>query len=131
MLLIENTTQTAFTFSGIPLPIGQKIYLFIENFNSNLGVMNINAFPNKQITEIVDGVEVIKYEPIPKIDQLQSVGIEITGNEELSKNGLKGVGLREDTIYEASLLAVNYFETTVPTTLNGFSIVGLNLEPII
>ena len=131
MLLIENTTQTAFTFSGIPLPIGQKIYLFIENFNSNLGVMNINAFPNKQITEIVDGVEVIKYEPIPKIDQLQSVGIEITGDQELSKNGLKGIGLREDTIYEASLLAVNYFETTVPTTLNGFSIVGLNLEPII
>ena len=131
MLLIENTAQTAFTFSGIPLPIGQKIYLFIENFNSNLGVMNINAFPNKQITEIVDGVEIIKYEPIPKIDQLQSVGIEITGDQELSKNGLKGVGLREDTIYEASLLAVNYFETTVPTTLNGFSIVGLNLEPII
>jgi hypothetical protein len=131
MLLIENTTQTAFTFSGIPLPIGQKIYLFIENFNSNLGVMNINAFPNKQITEIVDGVEVIKYEPIPKIDQLQSVGIEITGDQELSKNGLKGVGLREDTIYEASLLAVNYFETTVPTTLNGFTIVGLNLQPII
>ena len=131
MLLIENTTQTAFTFSGIPLPIGQKIYLFIENFNSNLGVMNINAFPNKQITEMVDGVEVIKYEPIPKIDQLQSVGIEITGNQELSKNGLKGVGLREDTIYEASLLAVNYFETTVPTTLNGFTIVGLNLQPII
>lgn len=131
MLLITNTTQTAFTFSGIPLPIGQKIYLFIENFNSNLGVMNINAFQNKQITEIVDGVEVIKYEPIPKIDQLQSVGIEITGDQELSKNGLKGVGLREDTIYEASLLAVNYFETTVPTTLNGFSIVGLNLEPII
>jgi hypothetical protein len=131
MLLIENTTQTAFTFSGIPLPIGQKIYLFIENFNSNLGVMNINAFPNKQITEIVDGVEVIKYEPIPKIDQLQSVGIEITGNQELSKNGLKGIGLREDTIYEASILAVNYFETTVITTLKGFSIVGLNLEPII
>ena len=131
MLLIENTTQTAFTFSGIPLPIGQKIYLFIENFNSNLGVMNINAFPNKQTTEIVDGVEVIKYEPIPKIDQLQSVGIEITGDQELSKNGLKGIGLREDTIYEASLLAVNYFETTVPTTLNGFNIVGLNLEPII
>jgi hypothetical protein len=131
MLLITNTTETAFTFSGIPLPIGQKIYLFIENFNSNLGVMNINAFPNKQIIEIVDGVEVIKYEPIPKIDQLQSVGIEITGNQELSKNGLKGIGLREDTIYEASLLAVNYFETTVPTTLNGFFIVGLNLEPII
>lgn len=131
MLLITNTAQTAFTFSGIALPIGQKIYLFIENFNSNMGVMNINAFPNKQITEIVDGVEVIKYEPIPKIDQLQSVGIEITGNQELSKNGLKGVGLREDTIYEASLLTINYFETTVPTTLNGFSIVGLNLEPII
>lgn len=131
MLLITNTTQTAFTFSGIPLPIGQKIYLFIENFNSNLGVMNINAFPNKQIIEIVDGVEVIKYEPIPKIDQLKSVGIEITGNQELSKNGLKGIGLREDTIYEASLLAVNYFETTVTTTLNGFSIVGLNLEPSI
>ena len=131
MLLITNTTETAFTFSGIPLPIGQKIYLFIENFNSNLGVMNINAFPNKQITEIVDGVEIIKYEPIPKIDQLQSVGIEITGDQELSKNGLKGIGLREDTIYEASLLAVNYFETTVPTTLNGFSIVGLNLQPII
>jgi hypothetical protein len=131
MLLITNTTETAFTFSGIPLPIGQKIYLFIENFNSNLGVMNINAFPNKQIIQIVDGVEVIKYEPIPKIDQLQSVGIEITGNQELSKNGLKGVGLREDTIYEASILTVNYFETTVPITLNGFSIVGLNLEPII
>ena len=131
MLLITNTTQTAFTFSGIPLPIGQKIYLFIENFNSNLGVMNINAFPNKQIIEIVDGVEIIKYEAIPKIDQLQSVGIEIRGDQELSKNGLKGVGLREDTIYEASLLAVNYFETTVPTTLNGFTIVGLNLEPII
>ena len=131
MLLIENTQQTAFTFSGIPLPIGQKIYLFIENFNSNVGIMNINAFPNKQITEMVDGVEVIKYEPIPKIDQLQSVGIEIRGDQELSKNGLKGVGLREDTIYEASLLAVNYFETTVPTTLNGFTIVGLNLEPII
>jgi hypothetical protein len=93
--------------------------------------MNINAFPNKQIIQIVDGVEVIKYEPIPKIDQLQSVGIEITGNQELSKNGLKGVGLREDTIYEASILTVNYFETTVPITLNGFSIVGLNLEPII
>ena len=131
MLLIENTQQTAFTFSGIPLPIGQKIYLFIENFNSNVGIMNINAFPNKQITEMVDGVEVIKYEAIPKIDQLQSVGIEIRGDQELSKNGLKGVGLREDTIYEASLLAVNYFETTVPTTLNGFTIVGLNLEPII
>lgn len=131
MLLITNTQLTAFTFSGIPLPIGQKIYLFIENFNSNFGVMNINAFPNKQITEMVDGLEVIKYEAIPKIDQLQSVGIEITGDQELSKNGLKGVGLREDTIYEASLLAVNYFETTVPTTLNGFSIVGLNLEPII
>ena len=59
------------------------------------------------------------------------MGIEIRGDQELSKNGLKGVGLREDTIYEASLLAVNYFETTVPTTLNGFTIVGLNLEPII
>ena len=128
MLLIENTEQTAFTFSGIPLPIGQKIYLFIENFNSNKGVMNINAFPNKQIIEIIDGIEVIKYESIPKIDQLQSVGIEITGNEELSKKGLKGVGLREDTIYEASLLAVNYFETKVPSTLGLFEIVGLNLE---
>lgn len=131
MLLITNTQQTAFTFSGIPLPIGQKIFLFIENFNSNLGVMNINAFPNKQIIEIVDGVEIIKYEAIPKIDQLQSVGIEITGDQELSKNGLKGVGLREDTIYEASILAVNYFETTVPTTLNCFTIIGLNLQPII
>lgn len=131
MLKITNTTATAFTFSGIPLPIGQEIYLFIENFNSNIGVMNINAFPNKQITEIVDGITVTTYESIPKIDQLESVGIQITGNEELSKNGLKGVGLREDTIYEASLLAVNYFETTVPVTNGGFSIVGLNLEPII
>ena len=131
MLKITNTTATAFTFSGIPLPIGQEIYLFIENFNSNIGVMNINAFPNKQITEIVDGITVTTYESIPKIDQLESVGIQITGNDELSKNGLKGVGLREDTIYEASLLAVNYFETTVPVTNGGFSIVGLNLEPII
>jgi hypothetical protein len=65
---------------------------------------------------------------IPKIDQLDSIGILITGDEELSKEGLKGVGLREDTIYEASLLIKNYFEVNVPTTEGLFSIIGLNLE---
>jgi len=131
MLKITNTAQTAFTFSGIEMPIGQDIYFFIENFNSNKGVMNINAFPQKLVSETVDGITTSTYHPLPKIDQLESVGIQITGDDELSKNGLKGVGLREDTIYEASLLAVNYFETTAPTTLNGFTIVGLNLEPVI
>ena len=122
MLKITNTAQTAFTFSGIPMPIGQDVYLFIENFNSNAGVMNINAFP-----KILENGE---YKTIPKIDQLDSVGIQITGNEELSKEGLKGVGLREDTIYEASLLAINYFEVNTPSTAGLFSIVGLNLEAI-
>jgi hypothetical protein len=122
MLKITNTAQTAFTISGIPMPIGQEIYLFIENFNSNVGVMNINAFP-----KILENGE---YKTIPKIDQLDSVGIQITGNEELSKEGLKGVGLREDTIYEASLLAINYFEVNTPSTAGLFSIVGLNLEAI-
>lgn len=122
MLKITNTAQTAFTFSGIPMPIGQEVYLFIENFNSNVGVMNINAFP-----KILENGE---YKTIPKIDQLDSVGIQITGNEELSKEGLKGVGLREDTIYEASLLAINYFEVNTPSTAGLFSIVGLNLEAI-
>lgn len=122
MLKITNTETTAFTFGGIALPIGQEIYLFIENFNSNVGVMNINAFP-----KILENGE---YKTIPKIDQLDSVGIQITGNEELSKEGLKGVGLREDTIYEASLLAINYFEVNTPSTAGLFSIVGLNLEAI-
>lgn len=122
MLKITNTAQTAFTFSGIPMPIGQEVYLFIENFNSNVGVMNINAFP-----KLFENGE---YKTIPKIDQLDSVGIQITGNEELSKKGLKGVGLREDTIYEASLLAINYFEVNTPSTAGLFSIVGLNLEAI-
>ena len=122
MLKITNTAQTAFTISGIPMPIGQEIYLFIENFNSNVGVMNINAFP-----KLLENGE---YKTIPKIDQLDSVGIQITGNEELSKEGLKGVGLREDTIYEASLLAINYFEVNTPSTAGLFSIVGLNLEAI-
>lgn len=122
MLKTTNTAQTAFTISGIPMPIGQEIYLFIENFNSNVGVMNINAFP-----KILENGE---YKTIPKIDQLDSVGIQITGNEELSKEGLKGVGLREDTIYEASLLAINYFEVNTPSTAGLFSIVGLNLEAI-
>lgn len=122
MLKITNTAQTAFTISGIPMPIGQEVYLFIENFNSNVGVMNINAFP-----KILENGE---YKTIPKIDQLDSVGIQITGNEELSKEGLKGVGLREDTIYEASLLAINYFEVNTPSTAGLFSIVGLNLEAI-
>lgn len=122
MLKITNTAQTAFTISGIPMPIGQEIYLFIENFNSNVGVMNINAFP-----KLLENGE---YKTIPKIDQLDSVGIQITGNEELSKEGLKGIGLREDTIYEASLLAINYFEVNTPSTAGLFSIVGLNLEAI-
>lgn len=122
MLKITNTAQTAFTFSGIPMPIGQEVYLFIENFNSNVGVMNINVFP-----KLLENGE---YKTIPKIDQLDSVGIQITGNEELSKKGLKGVGLREDTIYEASLLAINYFEVNTPSTAGLFSIVGLNLEAI-
>lgn len=122
MLKITNTAETAFTFSGIEMPIGQDIYFFIENFNSNKGVMNINAFP-----KILENGE---YKTIPKIDQLDSVGIQITGNEELSKEGLKGVGLREDTIYEASLLAINYFEVNTPSTAGLFSIVGLNLEAI-
>ena len=122
MLKITNTAQTAFTCSGIPIPIGQDVYLFIENFNSNVGVMNINAFP-----KILENGE---YKTIPKIYQLDSVGIQITGNEELSKEGLKGVGLREDTIYEASLLAINYFEVNTPSTAGLFSIVGLNLEAI-
>ena len=122
MLKITNTAQTAFTCSGIPIPIGQDVYLFIENFNSNVGVMNINAFP-----KILENGE---YKTIPKIDQLDSVVIQITGNEELSKEGLKGVGLREDTIYEASLLAINYFEVNTPSTAGLFSIVGLNLEAI-
>ena len=124
MLKIINTETTAFTFGGIALPIGQEIYLFIENFNSNVGVMNANAFPKKAV--VVDGVT--SYESIPKIDQLDSIGIIITGDEEISKEGLKGVGLREDTIYEASLLVRKYFETKVPTTLGLFAIVGLNLE---
>jgi hypothetical protein len=124
MLKIINTETTAFTFGGIPLPIGQEIYLFIENFNSNFGVMNANAFPKKAV--VVDGVT--SYESIPKIDQLDSIGIIITGDEEISKEGLKGVGLREDTIYEASLLVRKYFETKVPTTLGLFAIVGLNLQ---
>ena len=122
MLKTTNTAQPAFTISGIPMPIGQEIYLFIENFNSNVGVMNINAFP-----KLLENGE---YKTIPKIDQLDSVGIQITGNEELSKEGLKGVGLREDTIYEASLLAINYFEVNTPSTAGLFSIVGLNLEAI-
>lgn len=122
MLKTTNTAQTAFTISGIPMPIGQEVYLFIENFNSNVGVMNINAFP-----KLLENGE---YKTIPKIDQLDSVGIQITGNEELSKEGLKGVGLREDTIYEASLLAINYFEVNTPSTAGLFSIVGLNLEAI-
>ena len=122
MLKTTNTAQTAFTISGIPMPIGQEVYLFIENFNSNVGVMNINAFP-----KILENGE---YKTIPKIDQLDSVGIQITGNEELSKKGLKGIGLREDTIYEASLLAINYFEVNTPSTAGLFSIVGLNLEAI-
>jgi len=124
MLKITNTAETAFTFSGIEMPIGQEIYLFIENFNSNVGVMNANAFPKKQV--VVDGVT--SYESIPKIDQLESIGIIITGDEEISKEGLKGVGLREDTIYEASLLVRKYLETKVPSTLGLFEIVGLNLE---
>ena len=122
MLKITNTAQTAFTCSGIPIPIGQDVYLFIENFNSNVGVMNINAFP-----KLLENGE---YKTIPKIDQLDSVGIQITGNEELSKEGLKGIGLREDTIYEASLLAINYFEVNTPSTAGLFSIIGLNLEAI-
>jgi hypothetical protein len=130
MLKITNTAETAFTFSGIEMPIGQDIYFFIENFNSNHGVMNINAFPQKLVSETIDGVTTNTYHPLPKIDQLDSVGIEITGDEELSKNGLKGVGLRVDTIYEASLLAVNYFEVNVPSTAGLFSIIGLNLEAI-
>jgi hypothetical protein len=56
MLKITNTAETAFTFSGIEMPIGQDIYLFIENFNSNKGVMNINAFPHKLVSETVDGI---------------------------------------------------------------------------
>ena len=124
MLKITNTETTAFTFGGIALPIGQEIYLFIENFNSNVGVMNANAFPKKAV--VVEGVTT--YESIPKIDQLDSIGIIITGDEEISKEGLKGVGLREDTIYEASLLVRKYFETKVPTTLGLFAIVGLNLQ---
>lgn len=130
MLKITNTAETAFTFSGIKMPIGQDIYFFIENFNSNKGVMNINAFPQKLVSEIVDGITTKTYHPLPKIDQLESVGIEITGDEELSKNGLKGIGLRQDTIYEASLLAVNYFEVNVPSTVGLFSIIGLNLQAI-
>ena len=130
MLKITNTLETAFTFSGIEMPIGQDIYFFIENFNSNHGVMNINAFPQKLVSETVDGVTTSTYHPLPKIDQLDSVGIEITGDDELSKNGLKGVGLRVDTIYEASLLTVNYFEVNVPSTAGLFSIIGLNLESI-
>jgi hypothetical protein len=130
MLKITNTSQTAFTFSGIEMPIGQDIYLFIENFNSNKGVMNINAFPQKLVSETVEGVTTNTYLPIPKIDQLESVGIEITGDEEISKEGKEGVGLREDTIYSASLLAKNYFETNVPTSAGLFSIVGLNLRNI-
>jgi hypothetical protein len=130
MLKITNTAETAFTFSGIEMPIGQDIYFFIENFNSNKGVMNINAFPQKLVSETVDGITTNTYHPLPKIDQLDSVGIEITGDDELSKNGLKGIGLREDTIYEASLLAVNYFEVNVPSTVGLFSIIGLNLESI-
>lgn len=130
MLKIKNTAQTAFTFSGIPMPIGQDVYLFIENFNSNKGVMNINAFPQKLVAETVNGITTNTYQSIPKIDQLDSVGIEITGDDELSKEGLKGIGLREDTIYEASLLAVNYFEVNVPSTSGLFSIIGLNLEAI-
>lgn len=130
MLKITNTAETAFTFSGIKMPIGQDIYFFIENFNSNKGVMNINAFPQKLVSEIVDGITTKTYHPLPKIDQLESVGIEITGDDELSKNGLKGIGLRQDTIYEASLLAVNYFEVNVPSTVGLFSIIGLNLQAI-